>query len=798
MRRLFAVVVALAMSAFALPVAASPQPQVSVRPGYDGMVRPGSWAPVDVAVSNAGPALSGNVEISVLRRPATQSGGLLNTPSIDYAVPVSIPQHSSKRFSTAVYVPPFFDHLQVRLVANGKTLYQNSFPLQRVDPSQLFCGALSTDQSAFDSLNGLTLPDGQRQPHVVQLDLPDLPTNPQVLSSLDCLIISDYPTRGLSPVQRSALSAWVYGGGVLTVGTGPNGAGTVDGLPADLLPARLTGTAASHSLQSLADYVGVPAPSAGPWLVGNLKVTDGVVVAADESQPLVVVGRRGKGAVFMLALSLAQRPLRGWSGTDRLWLRILSYVRPPQAAYVSYFGSQAGWGRMPREVLIRGGSLSGTDSRRLLIGLLLFTVVVGPLNLLVFSRLGRRELTLLTTPLLAVLATAGALVYASHHRQGDVVVNQVSIVQTWDGAGVGPVHSFVGVFALHPQRYRLAVPSNSLVADATQWYAPRGQFGRLSPAAQILETGEPQLQGIDLQPGDLSSFSIDGHVNLPGRIDSTVTLRGNRLGGRVVNGLPSTVRSAALIAGGSVEPLGDLRPGASHAVSLSLGNGSAVGYQDTTQVVDRLFPGRARTPEAFLDPQYAILTAALNPYQSFGGRVQLSPISLIGWIDDPIEPVKDPDTGEGAHQYTLFVTSLPLRLSSSSQVIPTQLVDRELLTASYSASTDTSGIVVNAGDTVSYQFTAPVDPAHFALRSLTFATAASSPVLGTLQLYDWRAAAWEDVPYALGNLSIPNPERFFSATGVVRLKFQNRSVANNGADSIRFTRFQLLIGGVGR
>src|SRR6185437_14230689 len=164
--------------------------------------------------------------------------------------------------------PPFFDRLQVRLVANGQTLVQQDVPLQRIDPAQLFCGVLSSDQSAFDSLNGLTLVDGQRQPHVVQLDLPDLPTNPQLLSGLDCLIVSDYATRGMTPLQQSALTSWVDDGGILTVGTGPTGSGTVDGLHPALFPQSPAARHRATPFITLAAISAFPPvrPARGSWV----------------------------------------------------------------------------------------------------------------------------------------------------------------------------------------------------------------------------------------------------------------------------------------------------------------------------------------------------------------------------------------------------------------------------------------------------------------------------------------------------------------------------------------------------
>ncbi|HLZ07995.1 MAG TPA: hypothetical protein VKT80_05360, partial [Chloroflexota bacterium] len=249
---LAALFLTLAVPAAVTPIDAASELQLSVRTGYDGMVRPGNWAPVEVDLANSGPNVSGNVQMSVVRRGTGTSSTA--GASVDYTIPITVPEHSSKRFSTAIYVPPFFDQLQVRLMAGDQTLVRKDVTIQRTDPSQVLCGVLATDPSAFDSVSGLTVSDGKRQPHLVPLDLPDLPTNPQLLTTLDCLIVSDYSTRGMTSLQQSALSSWVGNGGVLTIGTGPNGAATLTGLPTDLLPASLEGTVSLQSMSGLNSF----------------------------------------------------------------------------------------------------------------------------------------------------------------------------------------------------------------------------------------------------------------------------------------------------------------------------------------------------------------------------------------------------------------------------------------------------------------------------------------------------------------------------------------------------------------
>ena len=802
-KRLWGVFLALALFAPALPAAAANQYSISVQPGFGGIVRPGTWAPVEVDVTNSGPNLSGTVEISVQRQATGQgtASSSISAGALFYSVPVVVPQHSSKRFSTAVYVPPYFDQLRVRLAAGGHTLQEQQVNLQRIDPTWTVCGVLSTNQTAYSSLNGLSLDDGQRHPHVVYMDLPDLPSNAELLRSLDCLIVSDYTTRGLTPSQATALSAWVEAGGVLAIGTGATGAATVAGLPSGLLPARLQGTVPVRSLSGLGDYLGVPSNQVGPWLAASLQVTDGTVVAADENQPLLVAGRRGKGAVFMLALSPTENPLRGWSGLNQLWTYILSYV-PAAPVFTSYYRQGAEWGQLPRDALIQSGSGLDPNAQRLLLAVGLFALVVGPLSFLLLSRLGRRDVMLWSVPVLAALTTTGALVYANHHRQSDVVVSQVSIARTWDGTGIGLTHSFVGVYALHAQRAQLSAPANSLVSETISPFAAQGIAfqsqgrngfaGGFSPL-QIAQAGTINVGGIDLEPGILRSFAVDGQLSTSGSVGGAITLNGNQLAGSVVNRFPSTLYDVALIANGSVQKIGDLRPGQSGAIALNLGQASPVGYQDTSRIPDLLYPITNR------GVRYDILAAAFSPRQIYSQRVELSAVTLIGWLGESLDPVKNPQTGEEARQNILFITSLPVRVPAGPHTIPSQLIEQQTLTPAYGTRSSSSDnrLTINSGETAAFEFSLPVDPPRFATQSLSLNTSTDSSVTGKLDVFNWRLSTWQSVPFSVGNLAIPNADRFVSATGEVRLRFhyQPTSSANTTAT---FTRFQLSANGSGQ
>jgi len=153
-----------------------------------------------------------------------------------------------------------------------------------------------------------------------------------VLSSLDCLILSNLSTGTLSEQQASALQSWVSAGGLLVVVGGQNWQQTLANLPPALLPVKVTGTAPVPSLNSLAEFGQQRIGDPGPWLASQATTTDGTAIVAEDSLPILVAARRGAGTVFYLALDPASEPLRSWAGSEHLWRYVLSSISAAAAS----------------------------------------------------------------------------------------------------------------------------------------------------------------------------------------------------------------------------------------------------------------------------------------------------------------------------------------------------------------------------------------------------------------------------------------------------------------------------------
>jgi hypothetical protein len=222
-----------------------------------------------------------------------------------------------------------------------------------------------------------------------------VPVDPAILSlgaraleDLDALLVDQSQLAALSDAERRTLESAVLAGLDLLVTVAPDGPGIalpwnpVEDVTADGRTVAITPSAAAWPL-TLAD-LGEEGDGEG----------DAVVAAA------VLAGR---GRVVALASEGTLAPGSGDAGQDTaLWQAVLQ----PRAELARELGSDEGevGGRL------FGGATSLPGARGAALFLLAFLVLVGPVNALVVRRLGRRELSWVTVPAIALVFTGVAAV----------------------------------------------------------------------------------------------------------------------------------------------------------------------------------------------------------------------------------------------------------------------------------------------------------------------------------------------------------------------------------------------------
>ena len=534
-RALLALLVAAALWG-PLPARAQPAVSLAATPAFEGNYTPGTWLPIDVRLSNAGPPLN-----------ATVAAALPDSPFRNVQL-VELPTGAEKQLT--LYVAMEQSARAVRLtVEQGATLLAEQELALRPRPDERLLGVLAAGELR------LSLPrreDLASLPFTTVTMTPGaLPERAAGLGSLALLLISGVPADALGAPQAEALLGWVAAGGHLVLGGGPEAARSVAGLPPPLQPAAI-GAEAQVPDEALAALTASEGP--GPLPGVALAPAPDAQPFGDGAAPAWVTRRVGQGAVTQLAFDPGLPAIQGWAGAPQFWDRLL---RPPTLVSTPL-------GLQPRADAIQEQILSGAltnlpalslpPSDVIFAILALYAVLVGPGLALLLRRYDRQAWAWAAVPALALLTGAAVFGLALALRADQRVINQLSLVELV-GEGRARARTYVGALAPQDQTLAAALAAPALVRPvrgASGTYGAvggaRGDISQEAPAAD-LNVEAWQLQGLMAE----SQLPLEGVVAVlaVGPAGPRVELR---------NDSGQTLRGAVAVYGEQVVFLGDLRP----------------------------------------------------------------------------------------------------------------------------------------------------------------------------------------------------------------------------------------------
>ncbi|MBU6402819.1 MAG: hypothetical protein KGS61_21065, partial [Verrucomicrobia bacterium] len=195
----------------------------------------------------------------------------------------------------------------------------------------------------------------------------------------------------------------------------------------------------------------------------------GRIVVEAGAKPLVIEADRGRGMVSVLTFSPEREPFRSWKNRSWFWVKL---ARMPAALFGG--GDFRYWG---------GASLDGVfgemiDSRQvrklpvtwLLLLLLVYLVVIGPLDQYWLKRIGRQMLTWLTFPAYVVLFSALIYFIGFMLRAGETEWNELHVVDVLPRGDRTELHGFTYASIYSPANARFPLASDQPFATL------RGEF----------------------------------------------------------------------------------------------------------------------------------------------------------------------------------------------------------------------------------------------------------------------------------------------------------------------------------
>jgi hypothetical protein len=426
--------------------------------GYDTYVPEASWFPVVCEIENKGPLFSGAV---------TVSGGSFSD-STERRVPIELPTGTTKRVTIPVFHGGGHGRgWSVHLVnSKGRVVAKqvNLNPRQRVSHESVLLGSISRNDVWSPPLAKIQVTQGGVGPVAARI-LPQIfPDNPIVLSGLDALYLNSERITALREAQLSAIERWLRTGGHLIVGV--EMVSDVNSSPwlRGLVPVRLSGVTTVQAHPELQDWIrsslayervyggtrtGVDTGISEPTLdrpfadhaddlefeTADLQVAvaervRGRVLVSTGDGPWIVQGPHGWGRVTVLMFSPEREPFRSWDSLPALWSRL---VEVPPAWYLSSdYKNVGGWASDG----IFGAMLDSRQVRKLPVGWLLlllvaYLVVIGPLDRWWLKRIGKPMLTWITFPLYVVLFSGLIYVIGYKLRAGEREWSELHVVDVF-------------------------------------------------------------------------------------------------------------------------------------------------------------------------------------------------------------------------------------------------------------------------------------------------------------------------------------------------------------------------------
>src|SRR5579884_784542 len=243
------------------------EPTLQLQVNLDGTTKVGYWIPVQVQVSSEGASFRGTLSVQVYSSPPGFGARITDVSPWSFEEPVMLARGTQQQIDLSVpyALSPTLPRGIIATLRDqhGKTVTSQTSPVFTLKPGDLFLGLFSDEQTGFDPLNAVSLPNQFDSPTLTALDASSMPTGAAVLQNFDVLILDDFDSSTLSAQQLLALQTWVNQGGILIEVGGANWQRTLGHLPPALLPVVVSGSATLPANTPLLPVGSEDAPQSG-------------------------------------------------------------------------------------------------------------------------------------------------------------------------------------------------------------------------------------------------------------------------------------------------------------------------------------------------------------------------------------------------------------------------------------------------------------------------------------------------------------------------------------------------------
>jgi hypothetical protein len=567
LKKRIALIVLFCLSLFGVTVqaaAAEGNISISVKEGFDGIIKSGRGFPVQVTIENSGEDFSGDILFNFASSYNSSGAKVLS---------INVPKGSKKTYSLSLpaYSSDYYNGSQIK---QSIFLYEGSWKddnetafagkkvlsLKFVDPEDRVLGLLSEDPDRLKELK-VQASGSHIEPIVLTEEM--LPHDELGLDTLDYIVIDEFTVAKLKKTQQQALLNWVKNGGRLIVGATSDAAGSYGELYKELPMKPTKETQADTQFLHVAQEV--PEFKTLPVFVGEL-APKAQVSAKSGDLPVIVHKRYGAGEIWQTAFSLGNEPLSSWNYYGR-WFDgspMLSEKINNQSLKMH----QNPFDMLYNEFVEVNEYFASTHFSAGQIGLFLmiYLLLISPILYILLKRLDKREHAWWVIIGFAVISSIGIFTVGAKDRIAKPQMNQTGVYQAENGHLTGLE----------------AVTFLSNTGGDYEMTISKGNFYGV-PGSSMMSAGDGKRYAI------LENTRRDSKVTFPnveywstrsyfgkasrqnaGRFDIKLSLENKQLSGTIINQFPYDFDELFIWSGTKKISLGPLKSGETLTVNETM------------------------------------------------------------------------------------------------------------------------------------------------------------------------------------------------------------------------------------
>ena len=482
---------------FIRPIAAQQPQTITVeveRVGYNGVASLRGWSPVIVTIENTGADVQGVVQI----RPS-----FVRNTTGRVIQPLDLPGGARKQVSLLYAPTDVGGDIRAEFIVDGTAVAFDRYAVNWQGATTALVGGFATPPA---TLAGLKLRGGSTQV-VADLTSDQLPSSDAELINFAVIVLGAVePTAE----QVAALRRWVAAGGVLWIDMSPSRVALAETLT-ELLPVTnaIDPASPSRSVDITLSEKDISRSYAVQIRPLEALATADVLLQDASGTPLVVRQQLGQGQIIASAFDLGSLPVD--DVTTPFLQDTLDAPRPglilPGTNFIASLNEGSGL-PAPSTILL------------LLLG---YIIIIGPLNYLFLRRLDRREWAWYTIPATVLVWTVVAYIAGASLRGSGIYPFQLSVIESAPGLETGRLSGLVGFEAGQRGVWSIDLPQgmvagnirseNFWLSNENQTYLQRsdGQTTLSEWPASVSDQRAAMVAGALPVP-----YQIDGHVNTNG------------------------------------------------------------------------------------------------------------------------------------------------------------------------------------------------------------------------------------------------------------------------------------------